>query len=494
MQRAFRSPATWIAALALALALLLPGLRGIWDPDEGRYTNVAMHMLDSGNWLEPHRSEEVEHWTKPPLTYWAIAASVATFGRNPWAARLPAALSYLLCVWLCLSIARRLAPGSERTAALAFATMLLPFGAAQLITTDVLLAACEALAMWGFVEARFGASRHARRWLALMWAGFGLAFMVKGPPALLPLLAVAAFDAMGGRDAPDGRRPRVLQWEGLALFALIALPWYALVVLRNPGLLEYFLGVEVVARVSDGLHRHGQWYGWLQIYLPTLVVGTLPWTPSLWRWLRALPAQARHWRTHEGRTADRAGLLLALWVLLPLLVFCVSRSRLPLYVLPLFVPLAVLVARQRQAEGRGLPRWRAILAWAVLLLALEFAGALWPSHKDGAAWARAIHERAPGPVSRVLIVDDMARYSLHLELGAPVEKLSLAPLPQPRYGPEYDRDVATELAEDHDPDALWLTKQAHYPEVQARLSELGYRAIPQGTPYYGRVLFRVVRR
>src|SRR5690606_7813628 len=227
MQRALRSPATWIAALALALALLLPGLRGIWDPDEGRYTNVAMHMLDSGNWLEPHRSEEVEHWTKPPLTYWAIAASVATFGRNPWAARLPAALSYLLCTWLCLRIARRLAPGSERMAALAFATMLLPFGAAQLITTDALLAACEALAMWGFVEARFGEPGRARRWLALMWTGFGLAFMVKGPPGLLPLVAVAAFDATGGRDSPEGRRPRVLQWEGLALFALIALPWYA---------------------------------------------------------------------------------------------------------------------------------------------------------------------------------------------------------------------------------------------------------------------------
>ena len=176
MQRALRSPGTWIAALVVVLALLLPGMRGIWDPDEGRYTNVAMHMLDSGDWLEPHRSEEVAHWTKPPLTYWAIASSVATFGRTPWAARLPSSLSYLLCAWLCFLMARRLAPGSERMAALAFATMLLPFGAAQLITTDYLLAACEALALWGFVEARFGNARHARRWLAVMWAGFGLAF------------------------------------------------------------------------------------------------------------------------------------------------------------------------------------------------------------------------------------------------------------------------------------------------------------------------------
>ena len=119
-----RSRGAWIAALALVLALLLPGLRGVWDPDEGRYTNVAMHMLDSGDWLVPHRSEEVAHWTKPPLTYWAIAASIEAFGRNGWAARLPSSLSYLLCAWLAFRMARRLAPGSEHQAALAFATML----------------------------------------------------------------------------------------------------------------------------------------------------------------------------------------------------------------------------------------------------------------------------------------------------------------------------------------------------------------------------------
>ena len=105
-------------------------------------------MLESGNWIEPYRSQEVGHWTKPPLTYWAIASSVAAFGHNAWAARLPAALSYLLCVWLAWRIARRLAPGGEHQAALVYATMLFPIGAAHMITTDYVLAACETLAMW----------------------------------------------------------------------------------------------------------------------------------------------------------------------------------------------------------------------------------------------------------------------------------------------------------------------------------------------------------
>lgn len=502
------APTAWLAGLALVLALLLPGLRGIWDPDEGRYTNVAMHMVDSGNWLEPHRSHEVGHWTKPPLTYWAIAASVEIFGRNPWAARLPSALSYLLCAWLAWRMGRRLAPratgaspASSATpggdaalqAPLVFATMLLPFGAAQLITTDYLLAACEALAMWGFVEARFGDGTRTRRWLALMWAGFGLAFLCKGPPGLLPLLAVFAFDLLTPAVDADGtRRPRALQWWALPLFALVALPWYLAVVARNPGLLQYFVGAEVVDRVaSDDFNRHGEWYGWLAIYAPTLVVGTLPWTPALWRWLRGLPARLRAWRSRDGRGADRATLLLSLWVALPLLVFCISRSRLPLYILPLFVPLALLAARQLAVEGRALPRRRWLLAWCALLLALEFATALWPTHKDGKAWQQAIAARAPGAVTQVNIVDDMARYSLYLQMGVDVEKLSLLPLEEPRFGPSYDEDVADELGDDYDPHAIWFTKQPHFPVVRARLQALGYEAVPQGAPYQGRTLFRV---
>ena len=187
-------------------------------------------------------------------------------------------------------------------------------------------------------------------------------------------------------------------------------------------------------------------------------------------------------------------LLLVLWVALPLLVFCVARSRMPLYLLPLFVPLAVAVARQRAAEGLGLPRWRPMAAWVVLLLALELATASWPTHKDGEAWRQAIAERVDGPVSEVLIVDDMARYSLHLEMDVHVRKLSLQPTVQPRFSPEFDGDMTEGLGKHHDPRAIWFTKQDHFAAVQSRLHELGYEAVPQGTPYERRILFRVRRQ
>jgi 4-amino-4-deoxy-L-arabinose transferase len=43
-----------------------------------------------------------------------------------------------------------------------------------------------------------------------------------------------------------------------------------------------------------------------------------------------------------------------------------------------------------------------------------------------------------------------------------------------------------------DPDALWITKQSNWPKVRTRFAALGQRTVVQGTPYQGRVLFRVV--
>jgi len=487
VHRLLRSPRFWITALALLLAFGFLGSRGIWDPDEGRYTNVALNMLDSGDWLNPRRSDEIGHWSKPPLTYWAIAASVGTFGHHAWAARLPSALAYLLCVGLAWRIARRLAPGAQAQAAVIYATMLFTLGASQMITADYVLAACIGLATWAFVEARFGHPLRPKRWIAVMWVGFALAFLTKGPPALIYLLPALCFDWL----MPGPRGHRVLQWSGLALFVLLALPWYVAVVMDNPGLFRYFIGDEVVNRVTTNeFGHHGEWYGWLLVYGPTLLLGTLPWTPALWRWARALPANAQRWREPGARAKEAPSLWLALWVLLPLLVFCIARSRLPLYVLPSFLPIAVLIARQRFDEGRVLPRARWLWSWAAVLLALKFAAAQWPTHKDASVWAQAIRERAPGPVHEVLFVEDMARYGLHLHLDVDVEKLSFDPSPQARFNPDFDESLAQELGQ-HEPDAVWICKQALWPQLQRRIAMLGYHATPLGTPYGGRVIFRV---
>jgi 4-amino-4-deoxy-L-arabinose transferase-like glycosyltransferase len=121
----------------------------VFEPDEGRYTDVALTMLDVGVWLVPHLDLDRghEHFTKPPLTYWTLAASFEVFGRNAWAARLPNALAFVLTGLLGLSLARRLVPLDPVLAVVVWATMLGPVVAANIVSTDTILTLCETLAM-----------------------------------------------------------------------------------------------------------------------------------------------------------------------------------------------------------------------------------------------------------------------------------------------------------------------------------------------------------
>src|ERR1044071_4836221 len=92
--------ARWWLLVVVLLALLLWNLgnRGLNEPDEGRYTNIAGEMLEPHHgWWEP-RMSDFAHYDKPPLVYWATAISFKAFGKNEWAARLPSFLGALMAL------------------------------------------------------------------------------------------------------------------------------------------------------------------------------------------------------------------------------------------------------------------------------------------------------------------------------------------------------------------------------------------------------------
>ena len=88
-------PRGWLLlVVSLFTFFLLLGHRSLNEPDEGRYSVIASEMIETSNWLVP-QLWYVPHLDKPPLTYWAVAASMKLFGRNEWAVRLPVALAGL---------------------------------------------------------------------------------------------------------------------------------------------------------------------------------------------------------------------------------------------------------------------------------------------------------------------------------------------------------------------------------------------------------------
>ena len=219
-------------AVVLLYACALQGVRPLYSPDEGRYTNVALNMLDSGDWLRPKLHPEVEHWAKPPLTYWAVAASIAVLGRTEFAARLPGALAFAGTVLLMLRLGRRFVPEQPWLPALTYATFAFPPLAANLITTDTLLTLWEALQAVAVVELWWSTTpASARRARILLGLAAGLAFMTKGPPGLLVLAASLLFAFLTNRGA--GLR-RLFGWDALLVFLIVGGTWYAVVAIRDP--------------------------------------------------------------------------------------------------------------------------------------------------------------------------------------------------------------------------------------------------------------------
>lgn len=459
----------------LAFALAFQGSRGIWEPDEGRYTNVALRMIRSGDWLTPTLHPEVPHFSKPPLTYWAIAGSVGLLGRNEWAARLPNAIAFVFTVLLVGRMARRLAPGREDLAAVVQATSLFPFVAANIVTTDTLLALFTTLAMAGFVEWRFAPER-PRSGLTVMGLAFGLAFLTKGPPGLLPLLAIVAttlrFDGIRGLwPLRPGR--------GFLLFCVVGLGWYLVEVLRFPDLLGYLLGSEVAARVaSDAFDRNATLLGLVRAYFPVILLAGLPW--SAWAVPRAL---RRRGSRGAGASPEPSAWLLGAWLILPTLVFLASSSRQPLYLLQL-APAAALAMARALPEDALLPRRRRLWigAWIALLIALK-AGAAWvPSPRDGRALAARLARVLPEKPRELVVVQHKPPYSLSFYFDVDVEGVKLETVAgapnEPAYRPLLEplsSEIATPLR-----GRVWLVPEKAENVFLNELDWLGWHAHPTG--------------
>ncbi len=84
-----KSRVLWFSLIVVAILLWTATLsiRPLYEPDEGRYAEVAREMFVSGDWTTP-RLNGVKFFDKPPLQYWATAAAFAVFGVSEWSARL----------------------------------------------------------------------------------------------------------------------------------------------------------------------------------------------------------------------------------------------------------------------------------------------------------------------------------------------------------------------------------------------------------------------
>ena len=324
---------SWLTPLAAVIVWLaaFAWIRPLYLPDEGRYSMVAWEMFTSGHWMVP-TLDGLPFFHKPPLFYWIATAAMHVLGPTPIAMRVPSILAASATAVAMLVFVRRWGtPRSSHWTVAVLATQPFFFVGAQFANLDMLVAGCISCTVLLAAHAVLldFAGEPRDRALIGAYVAAALGVLAKGLiGVVLPVLVLLVWLVIM-------RRPRtvvrLLSGAGLALFAVIVLPWFIYVHLRYPGFLHYFFVYHHVQRFAQGGFNNvaPAWY-----YPVALVLLALP--SSL-----ALPWSARRLRTEA--TEWPVGRLMWCWLAVIVVFFSIPQSKPVGYVMPVLAPLAWIV-------------------------------------------------------------------------------------------------------------------------------------------------------
>ncbi len=332
---------SWLTLAALWLVLLLlASLRPLAVPDEGRYGEIGRWMLQSGDWLTP-RLNGIPFFHKPPLLHWLEAMSLATFGVNAVALRLVPALHVgLMMVALYLS-ARRISTEliARRAGAMLGASMAFLVGG-QYINHDMLVASWIGVAIWCFAFAFMAGDKPNAALARWGFVACALAMLGKGLIGIaLPGMVIFVWLIW----TRQFKKILYLPWfTGLALFGLVALPWFVMAQQKYPELFNYmFIGQQFNRYTATTFNNARP--GWF--YLLSLVLLLFPWV------FFALNLVRRKVRSAMGVMLETAPLMAPewwslcwIWLLTITVFFSIPNSKLVGYILPVMPALALLSA------------------------------------------------------------------------------------------------------------------------------------------------------
>jgi hypothetical protein len=362
-----------VVSLVVALAFVVVSIPTIchlqfFNSIEDIVIETALETRRDGHWLIPRHARRDAH-AQAATGDVAVGgvdsagdgghvvrsgASRGAYRRLYWEMRLPALLAAGLTVFAAAELGRLLLGriAGAATTGVVTATSMLFLDFARLAAPDTYLALWVTAANLLLARAIF----MRERWLGCCGAGLciGLAFMSKGPVALLQTLApVAVFILIDRWRRPADERVPLRHWlasilTGVILFLGVAMPWPLLMLARVPGVTQIWLGE--VTRVDAADPRPDRWYASL-----LFVRHFMPWT--LWFLLGLFGVAGSLWRKERSRVD------LAFWLfVVPVAVMACFSERKPRYILPMIPPGAVLAAwavinvLDRDAVSRGLRR------------------------------------------------------------------------------------------------------------------------------------------
>jgi 4-amino-4-deoxy-L-arabinose transferase-like glycosyltransferase len=357
-------------------------------PDEPRYAQVAQEMFLRRDWITPTLGGYL-WFEKPALLYWMVMAGFKLFGTSEWAARSASAVSGLLTIAAVFWVGKR----TERSAVISDLKTYRSIGFwsafvagtsggliafSRAVSFDILVTMTIAWALAFFFAGELEVDQKSqRRLLAGFYFAIGVSLLAKGlVGVVIPFGVIGAYYTLRGK-APARKLLLSLVW-GIPLSLAVAAIWYGPMFWKHGTLFfdEFIIKHHFERYATNKYHHPGAIYYYLQI-LPLLA---LPWTALLIDGL--LKARKAFWKGSDDPVSRLQTFALA-WLLLPLIFFSISSSKLPGYILPV-LPAAALLTGSRLAQIRSDSRnnW-AITATGALgvLFAIGLPAYAWQSGK-----------------------------------------------------------------------------------------------------------------
>lgn len=332
---------TYALPIMALLAFAIPGINQGWPTtDSHRYSAVALHIVESGEWIYPFLGD-LPYFNKPMLTFWIHAAVFKLLSVEPgnfdiWAMRVPVILSAIVCLILTVNIVRRLGAGPRLAmlTGLVLATTLEFFRYTRAFSLDIWLTMWMLLLIWCVLNATLATRPASHAWIGwMLLAGFatGCALMTKPFMVLMPITILFIWILID-------RRPRALLalLAALILGILLALPWHIAMAFHwGEPFTHNYLITESLDRVQGRFEDPSPWWR----YLRTLGKWYWPWMLGLAGFL-VMFARRRHLPTHTIRII----LFSTLWVAFWLIALSATGDKRGRYIVPIYPFLSVFSA------------------------------------------------------------------------------------------------------------------------------------------------------
>ncbi|MGD1907583.1 MAG: ArnT family glycosyltransferase [Leptolyngbyaceae cyanobacterium] len=187
----FRLSTLMLLAGAAVLLLLRSPEQSLMAHDEGYYAQQARWILETGDWLTVPWWEPI--YDRTIGLQWLIASSYALFGVREGTARLPSTLASLGAIWLIYQIGRHCI-GDRRAwwGAAILAVTPVWVQASRLATQDIPLVCVELFGLWALLQVE-DHPKHRWQWGIAAGSSVGLAFLIKGFMAVLPVVAIMPY-------------------------------------------------------------------------------------------------------------------------------------------------------------------------------------------------------------------------------------------------------------------------------------------------------------